>query len=196
MMLTSCYLILVSCYKKTPVKYRSPTQHHLQTSNLGICVNFYLWLVISKKAKYAIHALVRLAREHHTGPVMTATIAETEHIPKKFLEAILLDLKKAGFVASKQGRSGGYYLIKEPTEINLADIHRVIDGAIALLPCVTYKYYQRCDECTDEETCGIRQVMQNVRDETVSILKACSLQDIINTENGLEAALGRHHSDA
>lgn len=138
--------------------------------------------MISKKAKYAIHALVRLGREVDNGPIMTADIAESEHIPKKFLEAILLDLKKAGFVASKQGRSGGYYLIKDPAEVNLADIHRVFDGAIALLPCVTYKYYQRCDECVDEETCGIRLIMQQVRDETVRILKGSTLADIIATE--------------
>lgn len=144
----------------------------------------YIYGVISKKAKYAIHALVHLARRKDAGPIMTADIAETEHIPKKFLEAILLDLKKAGLVASKQGRSGGYYLIKEPTDINLADIHRVFDGAIALLPCVTYKYYQRCDECLDEQTCGIRLVMQQVRDETVRILKSSTLADIIRTESG------------
>lgn len=141
--------------------------------------------VISKKAKYAIHALVHLARSEHGQPVMTAEIAEAEHIPKKFLEAILLDLKKAGIVASKQGRSGGYYLIKDPEVVNLADIHRVFDGAIAMLPCVTYKYYQRCEECKDEETCGIRLVVQQVRDETVRILKQSTLADIIRTEEDL-----------
>jgi len=139
--------------------------------------------VISKKAKYAIHALVKLARDREKGPVLISEISKEGHIPQKFLEAILLDLKRAGILNSKKGKGGGYYLIKKPEEVNMADVLRLFDGALALLPCVTYKYYERCEECTDEQTCGIRRVMQQVRDETVRILKDSTLATVLASEN-------------
>ncbi len=138
--------------------------------------------MISKKAKYAIHALVKLAREKDKGPILISEISKEGNIPKKFLEAILLDLKRAGILNSKKGKGGGYYLIKDPEEVNMADVLRLFDGALALLPCVTYKYYERCEECTDELTCGIRRVMQQVRDETVRILKDATLANVLATE--------------
>ena len=139
--------------------------------------------MISKKAKYAIHALVKLARDREKGPVLISEISKEGHIPQKFLEAILLDLKRAGILNSKKGKGGGYYLIKKPEEVNMADVLRLFDGALALLPCVTYKYYERCEECTDEQTCGIRRVMQQVRDETVRILKDSTLATVLASEN-------------
>jgi Rrf2 family protein len=138
--------------------------------------------VISKKAKYAIHALVKLARDREKGPILISEISKEGNIPKKFLEAILLDLKRAGVLNSKKGKGGGYYLIKNPEEVNMADVLRLFDGALALLPCVTYKYYERCEECTDELTCGIRRVMQQVRDETVRILKDATLASVLASE--------------
>jgi Rrf2 family protein len=138
--------------------------------------------VISKKAKYAIHALVKLARDREKGPILISEISKEGHIPQKFLEAILLDLKRAGVLNSKKGKGGGYYLIKKPEEVNMADVLRLFDGALALLPCVTYKYYERCEECTDELTCGIRRVMQQVRDETVRILKDSTLATVLASE--------------
>lgn len=138
--------------------------------------------MISKKAKYAIHALVKLAREKDKGPILISEISKEGNIPKKFLEAILLDLKRAGILNSKKGKGGGYYLIKDPEEVNMADVLRLFDGALALLPCVTYKYYERCEECTDELTCGIRRVMQQVRDETVRILKDATLASVLASE--------------
>ena len=140
--------------------------------------------MISKKAKYAIHALVRLARERENGPILISEISKDGNIPKKFLEAILLDLKRAGILNSKKGKGGGYYLIKKPEDVNMAEVLRLFDGALALLPCVTHKYYERCDECVDETTCGIRQVIQLVRDETVRILKNATLATILNMETG------------
>lgn len=113
---------------------------------------------------------------------MISDISEQENIPQKFLESILLDLKNAGILSSKKGRGGGYYLIKTPEEVNLADVMRLFDGPIAFLPCVTYKYYERCEECIDEATCGIRQVFYEVRNETVEILKRSSLATIIKKE--------------
>jgi Rrf2 family protein len=138
--------------------------------------------VISKKAKYAIHALVKLARDREKGPILISEISKEGNIPKKFLEAILLDLKRAGVLNSKKGKGGGYYLIKNPEDVNMADVLRLFDGALALLPCVTYKYYERCEECTDEQTCGIRRVMQQVRDETVRILKDSTLATVLASE--------------
>lgn len=140
--------------------------------------------MLSKKSKYAIHALVYLTK-HPNGPVLISEIAEQQHMPKKFLEAILLDLKNAGILRSKKGKGGGYYLIKSPSEVNLADVVRLFEGAIALLPCVTHRYYERCSECTDEATCGIRDVFMDIRNETVNILKKSTLQDLIDRENNL-----------
>ncbi|MFN2261581.1 MAG: Rrf2 family transcriptional regulator, partial [Psychroflexus sp.] len=119
------------------------------------------------------------------GPIVISEIAEAENIPRKFLEAILLNLKKSGILASKKGKGGGYYLLQSPEEINLADVMRLFDGPIAFLPCVTYKYYERCEECKDEETCGIRDVFFEVRNKTVELLKAASLQEIIKRESAL-----------
>jgi Rrf2 family protein len=139
--------------------------------------------MLSKKAQYSILALVKLAREYQRGPVLIGKISQTEKIPKKFLEAILLELKQSGILGSKKGKGGGYFLIKEPGEINMADIIRHFDGAIALIPCATYKYYQPCQHCKDELTCGIRSVVKDIRDETVNLLKNISLADIINRED-------------
>lgn len=143
----------------------------------------YLRLMISKKTKYAINALVYLTKHKQRAPIIISEIAEKEHIPQKFLEAILLDLKKAAILSSKKGKGGGYYLLKEPSEINLADVMRLFDGPIALLPCVTYKYYERCEECKDEATCGIRDVFYNVRNRTVEMLKDADLASIVKREH-------------
>jgi Rrf2 family protein len=143
--------------------------------------------MLSKKAQYSILALVKLAKEYENGPVLIDSIARSENIPKKFLEAILFDLKKSGILASKKGKGGGYFLIKNPDEINLADVIRHIDGAIALIPCATYKYYQPCGHCKDEATCGVRSVIKDIRDETVNLLKRIRLTDIIEREQKLIA---------
>ncbi|WP_153797364.1 RrF2 family transcriptional regulator [Foetidibacter luteolus] len=147
--------------------------------------------MISKKTKYAINALVFLAKEYTDNkrePVQISRIAESENIPRKFLEAILLDLRNAGMLSSKKGKMGGYYLHKTPDEINIAEVMRLFDGAIALLPCVTYRYYERCDECKDEATCGIRDVFADVRNQTVALLKNATLTEIMNRSNLLMAA--------
>ena len=141
--------------------------------------------MLSKKAQYSILALVKLSKEYNNGPILISNIAKTERIPRKFLETILFDLKQMGILASKKGKGGGYFLIKKPEEINLADIIRHIDGAIALIPCVTYKYYQPCQHCKDEITCGIRSIVKDIRDETVNILKKISLADILEREEQL-----------
>lgn len=143
--------------------------------------------MLSKKTKYAINALVYLAREYNSGtPVQISRIAESENIPRKFLEAILLELRHAGMLNSRKGKSGGYYLQKKPAEINIADVMRLFDGPIALLPCVAYKYYERCEECIDEETCGIRSVFLDVKSETVKLLKRATLAEIMKRSENLK----------
>jgi Rrf2 family protein len=141
--------------------------------------------MLSKKTQYSIYALVRMGKEFEKGPLLISDIARTEKIPKKFLEAILLELKSGGFVNSKKGKGGGYYLIKNPKDINLADMIRLFEGAIALLPCAAYKYYESCSSCRDEETCGVRNVIKEVREETVRLLKTFSIADIIEREENL-----------
>lgn len=143
--------------------------------------------MISKKTKYALNALVYLAREYGKGPILISQIAEHEKIPQKFLEAILLDLKNVGILNSKKGKGGGYYLLRNPQEVNVAEVMRLFDGAIALLPCVTYRYYERCEECKNETTCGIRDVFKQVRNETVKILKGNTLASIMTREDKLKA---------
>jgi Rrf2 family protein len=138
--------------------------------------------MLSKKAKYAINALVHLAKRHGEGPVRIGEIAEKEHIPQKFLEAILLELRKGGLLTSRKGRNGGYALLRSPEEINLAQVMRLIDGPIASLPCVSFRYYERCEECKDEQTCGIRKVFFELRNESVRILKNSTLANIIERE--------------
>ena len=142
--------------------------------------------MLSRKTKYAINALVYLARENKSEPVQISKIAESENIPRKFLEAILLELRHAGMLNSRKGKTGGYYLQQSPEEINIADVMRLFDGPIALLPCVAYKYYERCEECVDEETCGIRAVFSDVRSETVKALKKATLAEIMKRSEKLK----------
>ena len=138
--------------------------------------------MLSKKTKYAINALVRLAKEYNNGPMFIKDIAEKEKLPQKFLEAILRELKNEGYVHSKQGRNGGYYLAAHPSQINLADIIRKFDGAIAFIPCVTYCYYEKCEFDKNEKLCGIRPFFKEVRDKSVEIFKKATLEAIINEE--------------
>ena len=128
-------------------------------------------------------ALIRLAREYQQGPVLIGYLSEKEKIPKKFLEAILLEMRNAGILNSRKGKGGGYYLIKNPEEVTMAQIIRLFDGPLALLPCVSLNYYERCEECIDEATCGLRMMAAEVRDETVNILKNTTLSDIIKRED-------------
>ncbi len=141
--------------------------------------------MLSKKSKYAINALVYLAKQEDNRMVVVQEIAEEEHIPRKFLESILLDLKKNGILGSKKGKGGGYYMLQRPSEINLADVMRLFDGPIAILPCATYKFFEKCEECVDEQTCGIRDAVVELRNLTVNFLKATSLEDILQRENEL-----------
>jgi Rrf2 family protein len=141
--------------------------------------------MISKKCKYAIHALIYLAERYNQGPVQIHEISEKQHIPHKFLEAILLELRHAEILESKKGKGGGYFLNKKPAEVNLMQVMRIIDGPIALLPCVSLNFYDRCEECKNEKTCGIRDSLKVVRDETLRILEQSTLAKILKREQQL-----------
>ena len=142
--------------------------------------------MLSKKCKYAIHALVHMGHRPEE-KFLIKDISETCNIPKKFLEAILLELNRAGILGSKKGKGGGYFLRLKPKEVNLADVVRLFDGAIALVPCATFKYYERCAECKDEVTCSIRHAFLNIRNETVKMLKQNTLEDLVKTERKLQS---------
>lgn len=142
--------------------------------------------MISKKTKYAINALVFMAKNRAMEPISVMTISEHQNIPVKFLENIFFELKRADILVSKRGKYGGYLLKHSPDDIHMAEVMRLFDGAIALLPCVTYNYYEKCEECIDEATCGIRQVAMEIRNETVKRLKESTLTDIINREKRLK----------
>ena len=130
-----------------------------------------------------------LARNKGNSPMLISSIATNEQLPKKFLEAILLEMKRNGFLASKKGAGGGYYLMKKAEDIKLAAIIRIIDGPIALLPCVSLNFYEKCEECTSEVYCGIRDVMKDVRDATLKILGETSLADMIEREDRMKALM-------
>jgi Rrf2 family protein len=124
-------------------------------------------------------ALTRLAREFGKGPIQIRDIAEGEKIPQRFLENILLELRKLGILGSKLGKDGGYFLLKKPSEVKLSEIVRHFEGTIALMYCVSEKAYQPCEFCIDESTCQIRRVFKEVRDTTYDILNRTSLEELI-----------------
>src|SRR5947209_1380953 len=125
--------------------------------------------MLSMKTQYAFKALMYMARQENNRPVLIAEIAEKKKIPLKFLENILLQLKNAGFLQSKKGKGGGYLFAKDPKNILLATVMRLIDGPIALLPCVSLHFYEKCANC-DENFCGLNKVMIQVRDASLAIL--------------------------
>lgn len=139
--------------------------------------------MISQKAKYALRALVALARVTRGETKMIGEISREQAIPKKFLEQILLELKRAGFVASRRGRTGGYELIKAPDLIMYGEVLRLIDGPIAPLPCLSKIAYRKCEDCRDEASCEIRHVFERVTLATREVLDRTSLADSLRLED-------------
>ena len=137
--------------------------------------------MLSKKTQYAFRALAHLALQYGNGPVRISSISIEQRIPLKFLENILVELKNAGMLESKKGKGGGYVLKTSPKKINLATVIRIINGPIALLPCVSLNFYERCQDC-NEETCGMRKMMLIARDATLKVLEKKTLDDIIKGE--------------
>ncbi len=134
--------------------------------------------MLSRKSKYGLKALLMLAREAGKGPVLVSELADREAIPKKFLDAILLELKRHGAVQSKKGKGGGYFLRRKPADITFGEVIRVLDGPLAAVSCVSQTAYMKCTECVDELTCGVRLAMKEVRDATADILDHTTLSDV------------------
>lgn len=145
--------------------------------------------MLSNKAKYGLKAMVYLARHEGQGPVLIADIAEAERIPRKFLDAILLEMKNTGLLSSKKGKGGGYTLARPAARIMVGDIVRVLDGPLAPVPCVSRTAYRRCEDCVDETTCAIRAVMQDVRDAIAAILDNTTLAEMGGRRGRPEAIL-------
>ena len=133
--------------------------------------------MLSQKAKYALRALLMLAEAPPEGLVLIQDIADRQKVPRKFLELILLELKRHGFVHSQRGRSGGYLLARPAGTISFGQVVRAMDGPIAPLPCASVTGYRRCADCVDEQTCAIRKVMRSVRDAMAEILDRTTLED-------------------
>jgi Rrf2 family protein len=133
--------------------------------------------MLSRKAQYAFRALTLLVDNYNEGPVLISEIATKKIIPLKFLENILLELRKAGVLESKKGKGGGYYIKDHPSNTSVAKVMRIVDGPIAMLPCVSLYFYQKCENC-DELNCGLHGIMENVRDATLGILEKKTLQDL------------------
>jgi len=137
--------------------------------------------MISNKCKYAIKALTYIARyEDGSKTVMTADIAREQNIPRKFLEIILRDLRNNRILESRRGKDGGFRLLRPSEEISLTEIMRIIDGPIAMLPCVSLNYYRSCDEC-EEEVCQIKGVFEQVRDRTLEVLNGKTIKSLTLT---------------
>ncbi len=134
--------------------------------------------MISKKTKYGIKAMVYITREGDGTPVKASDISKSENISKKFLESILLELRKSGFLGSKKGKEGGYYLIKDPSDIRMTDVFRVLEGPIAMLPCVSLNYYETCQDCPDEDNCSVHKLMIQLRDASLKVMGENTLADI------------------
>jgi len=139
--------------------------------------------MLSMRAKYALKALMFLARHKDQGPVLIGEIAEKQKLPRKFLEQILLDLKNQGVLKSRQGKTGGYFLAKPPAEIRVGGIVRAFNGPLALVPCVSVTAFEKCQECLDFSTCGVRRVMKKVRDVTADILDGTTLEALVLSES-------------
>ena len=135
--------------------------------------------MISKKMKYALKALIHITNHQDTeGYVKAHDIAEQGQIPKKFLEQILLDLKKGRIINSRQGNTGGYYFTRKPSDVTLADVYRLIDGPIALVACASKNFYEPCLDCPNEAACSIRRALIEVRDETLKILETKNIAEM------------------
>jgi Rrf2 family protein len=136
-------------------------------------------MILSKKTRYAMLALTKLAREYGKGAVLTSEIAKSENIPQRFLENILQEMKKLGIVSSRLGKTGGYFLTQHPKEIKLVTVIRHFEGTIAMMYCISEKAYQPCEFCKDESTCKIRKVFKRIRDNTYGILEKTSLNSLV-----------------
>lgn len=149
--------------------------------------------MITQKMKYALKALLALADEAakpRPDPLTIEEIARRSGTPKRFLEHILLEIRNAGVIASTRGRSGGYTLVKAPSEISISEMLRLIDGPIAPLPCLSRRAYQRCEDCTDEASCRIRKIFAEVFWSYLVIIESLTLADMLRSDQVAEQVIG------
>ena len=143
--------------------------------------------MMSKRCKYALKALVQLAKNESEGNLVADEIAACGNIPKKFLELILIDLRRGGYVQSKPGVGGGYHLARKPNKISLAEIYRLFDGAIALQPCVSQKFRAKCDDCPDEDSCDLRRAFAEIREKTFQAMSRITLASLLSDRRTMRA---------
>ncbi len=151
--------------------------------------------MITQRCRYALKALVRMVRSGAKESIRTRDIAEAEGIPQPFLEQIMLDLKRARFVTSKRGRDGGYVLMADPSTLTLAAILRQIDGPVAPLPCLSKTAYQRCEDCSDEETCALRHIFAETHAATLAVLEKRTLAEVIAAADMKASERGEYGAD-
>lgn len=149
---------------------------------------------LSKKTLYTLRALYNLSRKYGGDPVAIGEMAEEEAIPKKFLEQILIALKREGLVESRAGRHGGYLLGRPPSQITIGEVIRGMEGPLAPVPCASETRFRKCDECPDAAACGTRQVMREVRDAVANILDRTTLADVCRRQE--EANRQSHDAEA
>lgn len=135
--------------------------------------------MLSKKTKYGLKAMVYLANHQIEKPIQIAEIAREEGISLKFLESILLTLRKNGVLGSRKGKGGGYYLIEEPGKIPMTTLIRILEGPIAMIPCVSLNFYEPCEDCPDESSCSVHKLMLKVRDSALDVYRNTTLEDIL-----------------
>lgn len=143
--------------------------------------------MLAKGTRYALRSLLYLAEERDGAPIQLARIAKTQRVPRKYLELIMLELKRADLVRSFRGPKGGYQLARDPASISLGEIVRVMEGPIALIPCVSVNFYAPCGDCKDEATCAIRRAFALVRDQSVALLEGISLAEAATWEQQVAA---------
>lgn len=135
--------------------------------------------MLTRKTKYGLKALAHIASLEDNKPVQISTISKCENISHKYLESILLELKKSGILGAKKGKGGGYYLLKNAEDVWMVEVIRILEGPIAPLPCVSLNFYEKCDDCPDENTCSVHKLMIQVRDKTLGVFKNTNLADLV-----------------
>ena len=143
--------------------------------------------MLAQKTRYALRSLLYLAEESGEEPVRLARIAQTQQVPPKYLELIMLELKKAGLVTSVRGPKGGYRLTRDPAGISFGEVVRAMQGPIALIPCASVNFYAPCGDCHDEANCAIRRAFSLLRDQSAQLLEGISLAEAAQWEVGLSA---------
>jgi Rrf2 family protein len=135
--------------------------------------------MLSSKAKYALRALLRLVENASAGSwLQTGEVAELEQVPRKFLEAIFVQLRYQGIIESRRGAQGGYRLVRDPASVSVADVIRILDGPLALTPCASRTRYRQCADCVDVKKCRLQPLMQEACDAVADVLENCSLSQL------------------